>query len=68
MSIPVEHEDIEQLKLWGLGLEKVIEKCYFCGDPTRYWYKPANKPVCTHCAKDHNPSEIPPMKKKVKKE
>ena len=54
----IEHENIQQLKLWGLGLEKVIEKCYFCNEPTRYWYKKKNEPVCTNCAKDRHPNEI----------
>ena len=64
MSIDIKHEDIEQLKQWGLGLEKVIESCVFCGDKTRYWATTVNKPVCTHCAKERDVNEIPKREKK----
>ena len=58
MAIDIEHENTRQLKLWGLGLEKTIEKCVLCGGPTRYWSKEVNKPVCRACAKDHDINEV----------
>jgi len=34
MALAVEHEDVEALKAWGLGLWKVMERCTFCdGEP-----------------------------------
>lgn len=48
--IGVELEDIEELKKWGMGLEKIQEQCLFCREPTRYWHKKSNEPVCKFCA------------------
>jgi len=31
-----EFEDIGELKAWGLGLEKIKERCVFCKQWTRY--------------------------------
>ena len=62
MPIEVEHENTDDLKKWEMNLGKIIEKCVFCKEPTRYWSKVANKPVCTHCAEDHSLSEIPKEK------
>jgi hypothetical protein len=64
MAIKITHEDTEELKKWGLGLEKIIEKCFFCQEPTRYWSKKANKPVCSNCAKERDISELPKKRKK----
>lgn len=49
MAIAVEHEDVEALKAWGLGLEVAMERCVFCAVETRYWYK-MSTPVCACCA------------------
>jgi hypothetical protein len=58
MSIEVEQENIEELKLWGMGLHLVQEQCYFCGQPTRTWHLLSNTPVCTDCAGTHNRDDI----------
>lgn len=58
MAIPVEHEDVEELKKWGLGLENLIERCFFCDTPTRYWHTATNTPVCEGCAATHRVSEL----------
>jgi hypothetical protein len=58
MSIPVEHEDVEELKKWGLGLEKLMEKCELCNVPTRYWHTATNTPVCQSCASTRNVKDL----------
>lgn len=56
--IPVEHEDIEELKKWGMGLSNIVELCHFCHNGTRYWHRRTNTPVCQGCAKTHKVSDI----------
>lgn len=51
MAIAIEHEDVEGLKKWGMGLEKLVENCLLCQQPTRYWSVVCNCPVCEECAK-----------------
>jgi hypothetical protein len=58
--IRVEHESIEELKKWGMGLEKMLEACRFCGAGTRYWHRPTNSPVCESCAGTHSVAEMRP--------
>lgn len=58
--IPVQHEDVSELAKWGMGLEKIVEKCTFCQAPTRFWHTSSNHPVCEPCAKTHKVGEIPP--------
>lgn len=61
MAIQVEPEtvsDIEELKKWGLGLDKLMERCDFCGVQTRYWHKETNTPVCEGCANVHTMPDI----------
>lgn len=59
MPIVVEHEDVEALKKWGMGLWKVMERCTFCRIETRYWQKGSNKPVCESCAASKAESDLP---------
>jgi hypothetical protein len=59
MALAVENEDIEALKAWGLGLEKVMERCFFCRSETRLLHRPSNKHVCDGCAEIHNEQELP---------
>lgn len=59
MSIPVEQEDIERLKEWGMGLERLQERCVLCGTPTRTWHDATNQPVCGECAESKNVSDLP---------
>lgn len=56
--IPVQHEDVEELRKWGMGLENLVERCWFCADFTRYWHMPTNNPVCPACAKAHTVGEL----------
>lgn len=35
-----------------------IEKCVFCKEPTRYWHKRTNSPVCPECATTHSHEEL----------
>lgn len=56
--IPIEHEDIEELKKWGMGLSNILEQCHFCKNETRYWNKKRNTPVCQECAKILKVSDI----------
>jgi hypothetical protein len=59
MSIPVEREDQEVVKRWGLGLEKTLEVCVFCRIGTPFWHRATNRPVCEYCAGRHDIAEIP---------
>ena len=56
--IPIEHEDVEELKKWEMGLSRIIENCFFCHAPARYWNKKANQPCCPSCSKEHKVSEF----------
>ena len=56
--IPIEHEDIDELKKWGMGLSEIIELCFFCKTPTRHWNKKANQPCCPGCSKTHKVAEF----------
>lgn len=58
MAIDVEPEDVENLKMWGLGLHKVQEHCYFCNRPTGTWHRASNTPVCGGCAAAHDRADI----------
>lgn len=58
MTIPIVKEDVEELKKWGLGLEKLIERCHFCGQPTRLWHDASNTPVCGGCASSKSVTDI----------
>lgn len=57
-GIPITHENVETLKKWGMGLERVLEHCAFCSTPTRYWHLPTNKVVCESCALIHTVAEL----------
>jgi hypothetical protein len=58
MAIPIEHEDVKDLKKWGMGLDKLVEECHFCGTKTRYWHNRTNTPVCEGCAKTNTVADI----------
>lgn len=36
----------------------LMENCYFCKMPTRYWDASKKTPVCQDCGKSHDPSDI----------
>lgn len=57
-AIEVEHEDVEDLKTFGLGLANLQESCVFCASPTRYWHAPTNTPCCEGCAPVHTVPEL----------
>lgn len=56
--IPVEHEDVEGLKKWGMGLSQMLESCALCNTPTRYWHTNSNTPCCQDCAEKHSVEEL----------
>lgn len=58
MAIPIKHEDVEELKKWGMGLDKVIERCTLCKQPTRFWHERSNNPCCESCAKSHKVADL----------
>lgn len=58
MALVVEHEDVEALKAWGMGLDLVMESCIFCFTPTRYWHLPTNSVVCPCCAVYKDESDV----------
>jgi len=62
MAIPVQRESVHELKRWGIGLEKLIEVCVFCDQPTRFWNTKSNTPVCPDCGLDHTVADIGPAR------
>lgn len=64
--IPVEHEDVDELKKWGMGLAFIKEHCALCKAPTRWWHKKTNTPCCLSCAKTRSVSDL--MTAQAKKE
>jgi hypothetical protein len=58
MAIVIAQEDKAELKKWGLGLERYLEKCHFCANPTDTWHMDSNTPVCSKCASTHDRSDI----------
>lgn len=58
MPIPVIEEDVNSLKAWGLGLERIRELCRFCAAQTAHWHRPTNQPVCEACAGTHNEGDL----------
>lgn len=65
MAIKIEHEDIEELKKWGLGLETVMESCILCKAPTRFWSVASNCPVCECCAQVSDESAVQAPRKQI---
>lgn len=55
--IKVEHEDTEELRKWGMGLEQLAERCIECRTPTRFWHVASNNPVCPGCAQKLRPTD-----------
>ena len=55
--IAVEHEDMEELRAWGLGLASIQERCIECSKETRYWHRASNQPVCQSCATELEDSD-----------
>lgn len=62
MPIAVEEEDLESLRRWGMGLERVLEACVFCRRDTSFWHCATNKPVCPKCAATHSVEELPALR------
>lgn len=65
MALQVEHEDVEELAKWGMGLNRIQEDCFFCKKETRFWHRPSNRPVCESCAKTHSEADFPKTAKQV---
>lgn len=55
MAIKVRLESKDVRDAWG----GIVEDCWFCKNPTRYWTTNGMIPVCRACAKKHKPSEVP---------
>jgi hypothetical protein len=58
MPIPVIEEDVNSLKAWGLGLERIRELCRFCAARTPHWHRASNQPVCEPCASTHTEDDL----------
>lgn len=65
MPIPIEQEDLASLKAWGLGLEKLSERCVLCSAPTQTWHRPTNQPVCSGCAHVRDVTDLPRKQRQV---
>lgn len=50
----------------NMDLSFIVEKCHFCGEPTRYWHENTNNPVCKNCSKSHKVSELPDYGKMIR--
>lgn len=44
-----------------------IERCHFCGTPTRFWAERHNVPVCPACAPSRRASELPDRGQNVRR-
>lgn len=53
---------VEESKRVTKEFKGVLENCVFCGEPTRFWYRKANKPCCQSCAKTHGPDDFLKLK------
>jgi len=53
--IPIYTESTSTVKEWS----HVVERCVFCGLPTRTWHENTNNPVCKECAKTKKVGDIP---------
>lgn len=43
------------------GFSDVLELCYFCEKPTRFWHAPSNEPVCFPCADERGDDAMPTL-------
>ncbi|WP_186214793.1 hypothetical protein [Burkholderia gladioli] len=59
MAIAVVKEDKEALRSWGIGLDRELEHCHFCGKETDAWHLASNTPVCECCASTRDAHDIP---------
>lgn len=48
----------QQVVVWDGTNDWSCGKCYFCGQPTRYWHEKTNTPLCIDCAKTHKSKEL----------
>jgi hypothetical protein len=56
LGIPVVHEDLAVVNDYGVS--EMLEHCFFCAQPTRYWHLATNDPCCQECAERHSVSEF----------
>jgi hypothetical protein len=61
MPIPLIHEDdMDMSLLRALNIsENLLEECFFCYEPTRFWHHAKNQPICPSCAATRSASELP---------
>ena len=62
MTIPLVKEPEDLREEFGM-----LEDCYFCHKPTKWWHENTNNPVCPKCAKEHKVSELPDYGQNIRK-
>lgn len=45
-----------------------VERCCFCREHTKHWYKPNDVACCVHCAKQAEPEDVPTKKQWFRRE
>ncbi|MBI6882655.1 hypothetical protein [Pseudomonas putida] len=60
MAIPLVHEDDMDMSFQeAFHVAHLIEECFFCKVPTRFWHHKSNQPVCPACSPMHTVKELP---------
>jgi len=62
MTIPIKKE-LDEVAGNFFG---VIERCFFCGNRTRFWHENTNNPVCPDCSKTYKVAELPDHGKRIR--
>lgn len=69
MAIPLVHEDdLDMSFQQAFGVDRLVEACFFCKAPSRFWHHKSNEPVCPGCAQKHTVAELPTTFRPVKNE
>jgi hypothetical protein len=67
MPIPLIHEDYTDMSFQeAFSVDHLVEKCFFCKEPTRFWHQASNEPVCPACSQTHQVGELPRLRGKEK--
>lgn len=60
MTIPLVHEDDLDMSFQeAFHVDSLVEKCFFCKAPSRFWHHKSNEVVCPSCAQVHTVAELP---------
>lgn len=60
MAIPLAHEDDMDMSFSeAFGVDDLVEGCFFCESPTRFWHHGSNQPVCPSCATVRVVADLP---------